>query len=152
MHLSKLSEEYIIPILSSTVENEVSSMSKSLAGASKEYVMELLELADTLKYQESLDLCVQHLVTQAKCLRPLLKDKKISHTSKNKLVGMMMQKRLEDAEKGLTQVDDAIKKIYVDHGKRNPYSIFRKPTSEMSSTLVQAIADLKIMAKDLTAR
>ena len=101
----------MVPSLSRTVEIEVLSLSKSLENkflstvyqqyqASNEYTMELLELVDTLEYEDSINLCVNYLVSNI-CyyadLRKLLSEKIMSQKSKAKLKGMFMQKKIEEA-------------------------------------------------------
>ncbi|XP_066932206.1 kelch-like protein 3 [Clytia hemisphaerica] len=108
-NLSKLRDEYIISSLERIVDAEVLSMSKSLAGCTIEYTMELLELADHLQHQESADLCIQNLTSRLSSygtctddggnIRNVTFEKNISPKSKNKLKGLIMKKRFEQVEK-----------------------------------------------------
>ncbi|XP_066920286.1 uncharacterized protein [Clytia hemisphaerica] len=156
--LFKLSEEYMVPTLSSIVENEVLSMSKSLEGSSNEYVMELLELADGLNFKESTDLCIKFLISRINTyafgdakretlLRDLIKHEKIMFKTRNKLLGMMAQKKIGEVEEKMRQqLENENKRHRTSYSKcDHSYPVWP------CQSVTKVLSDLTMLAKDMTA-
>ena len=145
--LLQASEEYIIPLVTRTVFNEVTLLSKSLEldQWKNEYVVRLLELADRLDCQNAIDSCSRHLASKIsdygapyKWLGTLEKEKKyyeqenmrnltkkanLSLETRNKLKGLVLKAKIKKMEG-------------ISHG---------------SSTITNALRDLTLLANDLTA-
>ena len=141
--LMESSEEYMIPLISKIVWNEIQSLSKTLELTqwNKTRVVELLKLADKMDCQDAIDNCSRYLTSKvsrygaddSNDMRSLIGGINISMASKNKIKGLVLHQKIEEI-KSLTK--DCNIKCWSNY---------------KSCNFNDQISDIRLIANDLTA-
>ena len=156
--LHELSDEYMVPEVSKAVRDEVHSMSKALKNrtnnTTNHYIVRLLCLADSFKYERSINICARNLVSRMfnYCkFKKLIKGEEMRSKTKNKLKGMMMKKIIGETEINMNNQLDKERLKYIEESVKNSSSGLKCwfPSVTIDSSVKNALHELWSMANEL---